>query len=587
MDRGLRRCPTLAFFLWFTSTAAAEPPFIPPIEQALHSMVRDYATFVDDVGISLYVTDGSRSFSGFAGLANRREQAFVRQDTQFRVGSHTKTVVAVIAMQLVDEGQLSLSDSFGKYFPQYSRFADVSLGELLGMRSGISEYLRSPWGLWSFATAPKQPRKIDELLSFIRDENLEFVPGSACRYSNSNYLAVGMILEKITGKSVAQLIEERIVIPLGLHSTFLDEGTREVPNLAHGYLDVYLAAAIWNMPPIFYYAFNRLEQMGDGVVDSTNHLHPSAGGPTGALISTPNDMTKIMRALIEGRLVSSQALANMMEVSDCILADKHVEYGMGLFRWDSPQGLMYGHGGITFGFRTGTFHHMERGITFSLMANQYPDQLEPFVDEMLRVLAQKTSPPTDFCNIPDDYFDNATDDILNVGFRGEITSEADERPTSFGMIRIRRHGRLYQLHTAELAVRRNEDGSLIVTGTGSRQGGSNGLLRATLIIRPAAATNASQPQAIALLEDLDISPENGRITKACVSSVGNFSQAKAGLHLCDPEVLERAQYGDIFRFFARMPMTSNPRLVAEELKKLERPMACYCYNEEGKSTPCN
>ena len=565
--------------------AQAEAQFPSETVRGLQAVLRDYAAFVDQVGVSLFVTDGTHSFAGVSGLANRQDKIEMPVDAQFRVGSHTKTVVAILALQLIDRGQLSLDDQFGQYFPEYSQFSKIRLRELLGMRSGIAEYLNSPWGLWTLATTPKQPRQIADLLQLVKAEPLEFEPGTACKYSNSNYLAVGMILEKITGKTVAQLIDERIVTPLGLQSTFLAEDNQIIPRLVHGYLDVTVGAAIWDISPIFYYAFDPSEQLGDGLVDATYHLHPTLAGPTGALVSTPEDMAKILRALFKGELVSSSALAAMMSARDCVLADQTVEYGMGLFRWDSPHGRMYGHGGINFGFRTGTFHHSDRGITFSLMSNYYPDQLEPFISEMLSILAGQGGPPSEVCETKKDFFDFRRDDVLNLSFRGAIT-EVGAKPASSGMIKIRRHGRLYQLHTRELAVRWSGDGSLKIIGMGARQGRGGGLMRATLILTSNLSELASAHAATAVLEDLEVAPDSDRIIKACVNSIGDLSHRNAEINLCDTNVLDPASSDRLVKVFARIPLTSSPSRIAEKLPAIHQTSPCVCYGESGSAVAC-
>lgn len=552
---------------------------------ALQSLLNDHADFADEAGVALTVLQGDQRFDGAAGFANRVSHSPMAHDSQFRVGSNTKMVLAIVAFQLIDEGQLSLDDPFGKYVSGYPRWNNIRLQDLLGMRSGITEYMRSPLIYAALTFAPKVPRTIHQILDFVKDEPLQFAPGQSCFYSNSNYLAVGLVIEAVTGKTIAEVVKERITLPLGLESTFMETGQEPLNRLVRGYLDVGLAAGIWGVTPALYTVFDKHERLGDGVVDATEHFHPSVAGPAGALISTTADMAKILRALMKGSLISPTSLSSMLEVQKCTLADQPIEYGEGIFRWSSSIGEIYGHGGLTFGYRSGTFYQPANDIIFSMMGNYYPDQLDPIADEMLRILIGEITPPLSRCQVNDSYFALDREDILNVRFRGEISMQGYRKP-AIGMIKMRRNGRLYKLHTREFFVERDSNGMTVVTGLGTRQSSTQGLLRTKVYL---SSDILSTPKKIlATAEDISVDPTTKIIRKACISAVDDpLAWAQGALHVCDSQNNFVDKDQNFLRFFARIPMTSRKEAIAGAMAVLQRDSLCTCYDERGQTMQCD
>src|SRR4030095_7494548 len=146
-------------------------------------------------------------------------------DTHFRIASNTKTMTAAVIMLLAQEGKLSFDDSVSKYVPDVPNGDNITITELLNMRSGLYSYDDDP-ELW--AVLERDPTKVwtpAEVLSIAFKQPPYFAPGTDFHYSNTNYALLGLIAEKIDGKPLAQLMHDRLFGPLGLKNTMLPAST--------------------------------------------------------------------------------------------------------------------------------------------------------------------------------------------------------------------------------------------------------------------------------------------------------------------------------------------------------------------------
>ncbi|HEX4740514.1 MAG TPA: serine hydrolase domain-containing protein, partial [Caulobacteraceae bacterium] len=153
-------------------------------------------------------------------------------DVKFRIGSLTKQFTAALVLMLREDGKLDLASPLTRYLPDAPKaWAGITLAELLGQTSGIPDFTDDKrFGEWSMS-----PRTPADELAFFRDRPLEFTPGSRYEYSNSNYEVLGAIIEKVSGKSYADLLGERILKPLGLHETGVDGDELILARRAQGY----------------------------------------------------------------------------------------------------------------------------------------------------------------------------------------------------------------------------------------------------------------------------------------------------------------------------------------------------------------
>jgi CubicO group peptidase (beta-lactamase class C family) len=184
-------------------------------------------------GVALVKYQGRVIYDKGFGLSDKTRILTNSGQTQFRIGSTSKQFTAMLIMQLVNENKLSLTDSAGKFLPGF-RNGNVTIEQLLTHQSGIPDYLSNDGYLSKILT---QKFTTDQLIKQFCSDSLEFVPGTQMIYSNSDYVVLAGILENITGKKYAELLEEKIFIPLDMtHSYFGKEG-HDITKLAMGYIN--------------------------------------------------------------------------------------------------------------------------------------------------------------------------------------------------------------------------------------------------------------------------------------------------------------------------------------------------------------
>jgi D-alanyl-D-alanine carboxypeptidase len=265
-------------------------------------------------------------------------------------------MIAVLVLQLVGEHRLALDQPVEKWLPgMIPNGGRISLKMLLNHTSGLvnntddEQVLRSVFGLekrsWSAA----------ELLAAGTSQPPVAPPGEKWFYSNTNYVALGLVLDRVTGHDLSSLLNERIIKPLHLTRTYL--ATSAVPRkrdtLAPGYEPdaAHLGAAVPGLPPGFHFAGT---EHNDHVDVST--IDPSWAGAAGGIVSTARDWSRFLTALMSGHLLPRTQLRQMLTM---IPADpEHPtagSYGLGLAKIPTPCGPVYGHAGGIPGYRSDVF----------------------------------------------------------------------------------------------------------------------------------------------------------------------------------------------------------------------------------------
>lgn len=282
------------------------------------------------------------------GLANREWQIPHTTDTSFRIASLTKQFTATLIMQLAEQGKLRLDDPIGKYVPELKPEigSRVTLHHLLNHTSGIVDYANFP-GFWTNRLGEKVP-KADFLGIFNRP--LEFEPGSQGHYSSSNYTLLGWVIEKQTGKSYGDALDEMILRPTGLDRTAYDAPDRIIPRKASGYVRVLgshqPADPLW-MPNV---------------------------GAGGGGASTTGDFFKLDRALAGSALLKPESKRLMFTpyVKDDVWGDLGYGYGwlIGTRTIAGKPRLVHEHGGNANGFRTLVTRYPEEGKLVVIFLNE-------------------------------------------------------------------------------------------------------------------------------------------------------------------------------------------------------------------------
>ena len=174
-----------------------------------------------------------------------------RADTHFRIASNTKTMTAAVIMQLAQEGKLSLDDPVSKYVPGVPNGDNITIAELLEMRSGLCNYTSAPEVSASLDRDPTKVWSPAEVLAIAFARPPNFPPGTAYEYNNTNYALLGLIAEKVDGRPLAQAMQDRLFGALGMQHTVLPaSAVNTIPDpYSHGYLYGSSSVALVGLPP--------------------------------------------------------------------------------------------------------------------------------------------------------------------------------------------------------------------------------------------------------------------------------------------------------------------------------------------------
>jgi D-alanyl-D-alanine carboxypeptidase len=203
----------------------------PAIEKTVDAFLKP---IVDDDLISgcvLIARKGGIVLSKCYGPANREYDIPNMPGTKFRLGSNTKQFTAMGIMILADEGKLSVDDPISTFYPDYHEGSRITIHHLLTHSSGIVNYNSLP----DYGEKMLQPLTIDEVIDWFKNEPLQFEPGARFAYSNSGYVILAGIIEKVSGQSYAEFLHDRIFEPLGMHDTGQDVYTEIIKNRATGF----------------------------------------------------------------------------------------------------------------------------------------------------------------------------------------------------------------------------------------------------------------------------------------------------------------------------------------------------------------
>ena len=301
-----------------------------------------------------------------AGVAEVGEAAPIEMDDTLRIASTSKAFSGAAALALVTTGELSLDATVAEYLPQYADpWGEVTLVQLLQHTSGIPDYTRSEAAQQAIGDSLDVAPPPDALLDFVAGEPLAFPPGSDYEYSNSDNIAVGLMIEAATGLGYDEVLVERVYEPFGLGATSLPVGVELPTPFAHGY-----------------------DVAGDEPEDESETLAAGWAWASGGLASTPADFDRFARGYVGGELFDETTRQAQFDFEDD--ADSappgpgENSAGLGIFRYATSCGTVFGHTGNTFGY-TQFFAASEdgsRSVTFSVTAQLRPDMGEVF--DMLR-----------------------------------------------------------------------------------------------------------------------------------------------------------------------------------------------------------
>jgi D-alanyl-D-alanine carboxypeptidase len=291
--------------------------------------LEDDNRFMGSVAIS---QDGKLVYTKAVGFSDVETKIKANENTKYKIGSISKTFTAVLVFKALEENKLSLTETIGKYFPSIQHADKITISQLLGHRSGIYNYTNNPDNM-KLKTKKHTER---ELLEVIAKGGSDFEPDSKVSYSNSNYILLTFILQKVYNKHISVLLKEKITTPLALKSTYFSKPIDVADNESNSY------------------TFN-----GSWIKDSETDMSVALGA--GAIVSKPTDLLKFADALFNGKLISMKNLELMETIRD--------GYGMGLFPLPFYDKRGYGHTGGIDKF-TSVFGYFPEGkVAYALTSN--------------------------------------------------------------------------------------------------------------------------------------------------------------------------------------------------------------------------
>jgi D-alanyl-D-alanine carboxypeptidase len=346
------------------ATTADEPAFPADVQLALQEIVDRRLAETDAPGALVGVWfPGQGTWLHAGGIGDLTTGAPVRLDDHVRIASITKTFVATVVLQLVDEDLIGLDDPLEDYVPGVPNGAQITIRQVLGMDAGIADYIAVPELAKEYAVNPLIDFGPDQILEVIRESTPDFAPGEAVRYSNSNYILLGFVIEAASGRSPEVAITERILAPLDLSETSFPR----TPIMPEPYMHGYFSA-----------------KLGDPLIDVTRS-NPAFLWTAGAIISTLHDMRTWAIALADGSLLTPATQQSRLKTRVLTTAPTPLGYGLGVLTFNG----LIGHSGGIPGYSSWLLHDPATALTVVIVINRSAETGEAadlFVRDILALL---------------------------------------------------------------------------------------------------------------------------------------------------------------------------------------------------------
>jgi len=334
----------------------------------------DIVTIVDSVGIQAIEKDGvvgmsigvalgeDVSYSQGYGLANAELKVPASAETVYRIGSISKEFTAAAILLLQEDGALDLDDPLTKFLPDYPQSKPpVTLKHLLQHTSGIPDLTRLP----SFPKDRAIDATLAEAVERFQDLPLEFTPGEKFRYCNSGFILLALVVEKASGQSFEDFLQERVLAPLKLKKTYCDEHSLVIPQRASGYTN--WRGNLRNAPYI--------------------SLRQTTGA--GSMASTVGELLAWQPVIVSEQLLSRKSF-QLMTTRGKLTSGKEIEYGLGVFVQKKEGQLAIRHAGGISGFRSEVVHYPDSKLTIAILANTGSANTTRYANQIAKeILAEK------------------------------------------------------------------------------------------------------------------------------------------------------------------------------------------------------
>jgi D-alanyl-D-alanine carboxypeptidase len=320
-------------------------------------------------GVSLKISGPKGNYVKTYGVSNRETSQPMGLDDHVRIASITKSFTATAVLRQVQRGRLKLSDKLDRWVKGIPYGRQITVRQMLAMRSGIYDFTTNAGFGRRFGANPLLRWKPADVVRIIRANKPTFKPNAKTQYADSNYVLLGIILQKVTGRSAESVITRDVIRPAGLRDT-------SFPTTP-------------NMPAPFsrgYYAGDN----GDGPVRDYTRSNPKVAWTAGAMVSTLDDIETWGRELATGRLLSRSLQRQRLKLGTIPNpGGPPVGYGLGILRF----GDWLGHDGAIFGYSTVTFYERSSGAQIVAAANLSSNFSTPTLD-IFGTIAERLYPET-------------------------------------------------------------------------------------------------------------------------------------------------------------------------------------------------
>jgi len=288
------------------------------------------------------------------GLANVETQTPMTASSVLRIGSLTKQFTAATLLVLEAEGRLSLADPLSRFLPDFPRAADLTLERMLNHTSGLGNYTDAA-SLNAFLQAGRPDRSMAEMVEIMKaSPNLQaFEPGTGWAYSNTAYVLLGAVIEKASEQRYDVAMNQRLFAPLGLNDTAVDDAAQVVAQRGSGYTPT----------------------LAPGVFENASFISMSYPGAAGSMRSTTTDLCRWHQALLDGKVLPTQALTRMLTpatLSDGNLPTEGgntIRYGLGMSIGEAGGRALISHSGGIQGFIAYVGTYRAEDLTIATITN--------------------------------------------------------------------------------------------------------------------------------------------------------------------------------------------------------------------------
>ncbi len=335
--------PTRLLALAFILLTLARPAASQDVAR-MEQVVQDAVAKKTFMGAVLVARGSDVLLSKGYGFANIEWEILNAPSTKFRLGSITKQFTAASILLLEERGMLNVDERVKTYLPDVPASWDrITVRNLLTHTGGIPNFTALP----TYREMQVSPTSPDKIIAVVRDKPLDFEAGEKMSYSNSGYIVLGAIIEKVTAGSYAEFVQKNLFTPLGMSDSGYDSNTAIIPRRAAGY-----------MPTL------------NGPLNA-GYIHMSVPHAAGALYSTTLDLLKWERALFGGKVVSAASLQKMT-------TPFKNDYGFGLAIRSVDGRTVIAHDGGIDGFNTHMAYYPDSKVTVIVLSNlngQAPAQI--------------------------------------------------------------------------------------------------------------------------------------------------------------------------------------------------------------------